>query len=75
MNLINDILLKTGVITSFAQSGGDGIPWFKNITIFDILATYLLPLIFFLGLAVYLKLRYNKRKQREDITLRAFLRD
>lgn len=75
MNLINDILIQTGVITRIAQAGtGEpAIQWFKGITIWDIIGTYIFPLIFFLGFAVYLKLRYEKRKAREEITLSPFM--
>lgn len=75
MALINEILLKTGIITELSQSGGKiEIQWFKGITFLDIVATYILPFLFLLGLSIYLKLRYNKRKLREEITLSNFLR-
>lgn len=75
MNLINDILIQTGVIARVSQDGNGeyAIQWFKDITIWDIIATYVLPLIFFLAFAVYLKLRYEKRKAREAITLSPYL--
>lgn len=69
--LISDVILKSGIITN--MSNEPGVAWFRGITIWDIVLTYLMPLSFFLALSVYLKLRYNKRRQREDITLSGFL--
>lgn len=72
-NLINDILIKAGVIKSISRGGAQPIEWFKEITVADIFVTYILPLLFFLGLSTYLKIRYTKKKARDEITLRPFL--
>jgi heme/copper-type cytochrome/quinol oxidase subunit 2 len=72
-NLINDILLKTGIITSMSIDTEVPIQWFKGIYFSDIIVTYIIPLVLLLSVAVYLKLRYNKRKQREQISLSNFM--
>jgi hypothetical protein len=72
--LINDILIKTGVITEIARGNQSDIQWFKGISSSDIIVTYILPLLFFLAISVYLKLRYDKKKARDEITMSAFLR-
>ena len=73
MNLINDILIRAGVITEISQSSIKITEWFKDITLMDFIFTYILPLVFFLALACYLKIRYNKKRVRDEITLRPFL--
>lgn len=73
MNLINDILIKAGIITEISKGGVTTIEWFKDITVMDFVTTYILPLLFFLALAFYLKFRYNKKRERDEITLRSFL--
>lgn len=73
MNLINDILIRAGIITEISQGGTKTIEWFKDITIMDFIFTYILPLCFFIALASYLKIRYNKKRNRDEITLRPFL--
>lgn len=73
MNLINDILIRTGVITEISKGGITTTEWFKDITFADFVFTYILPFIFFLALACYLKIRYNKKRVRDEITLRPFL--
>jgi hypothetical protein len=73
MNLINDILIRAGVITEISKGGIQTIEWFKNITLMDFMFTYILPLLFFLGFALYLKMRYVKKQERDEITLRPFL--
>lgn len=72
-NLINDILIKAGVIKAISIGGVQQIEWFKGITMADIIVSYFVPLLLFLGLATYLKMRYLKKKERDEITLRAFL--
>lgn len=74
MNLINDILIRAGVITEISKGGVVGTEWFKDITITSIIFTYILPLVFFLALSCYLKIRYNKKRARDEITLRPFLK-
>lgn len=73
MNLINDILIRTGVITEISKGGVQTVEWFKDVTFMSFLTTYILPFAFFLALAIYLKMRYNKRRERDEITLRPFL--
>lgn len=73
MNLINDILIKAGIITEISNGGVNTIEWFKDITFMDFASTYILPLLFFLALAFYLKSRYTKKRERDEITLRPFL--
>lgn len=72
MNLINDILIRAGIITDISNSG-QTVEWFKGITFTDFMFTYILPLAFFLAMAMYLKMRYNKKRERDEITLRPFL--
>lgn len=72
-NLVNDVLIKGGVIESISNSSVKPIKWFENITMIDIIATYIFPIMFFLALAIYLKTRYIKKKQRDEITLRPFM--
>ena len=72
-NLVNDVLIKGGVIQNISNSSIKPIKWFENITLLDIAVTYILPLIFFLAFAIYLKTRYIKKKQRDEITLRQFM--
>lgn len=73
MNLINDILIRAGIITEISNGATPQIVWFKNITFMDFAFTYIIPLCFFLALAFYLKSRYNKKRERDEITLRPFL--
>jgi len=73
MNLINDILIRAGVITDISKGGMQQVEWFKDITFIDFVFTYVLPLAFFLALAMYLKMRYTKKRERDEITLRPFL--
>jgi hypothetical protein len=75
MSLVNDILIKGKVIEDISNSVIKPIKWFENITLFDIIATYIFPLSFFLTLAIYLKQRYIKKKNRDEITLRHFMVD
>ena len=72
-NLVNDVLIKGGVIQNISNSSVKAIRWFENITLLDIIVTYILPLMFFLAFAIYLKSRYIKKKQRDEITLREFM--
>lgn len=74
MNLINDILIRAGVITDISNGGIQTVIWFKDITFTNLVFMYVLPLAFFLGLALYLKIRYNKKRERDEITLRPFLK-
>jgi len=71
-NLINDILLKTGIITEIGNGGAKRVQWFKDVTFADIVVVYIFPLLLFFGIAIYLKMRYLKRKERDEITLRPF---
>jgi hypothetical protein len=72
MNLINDILIRAGVITELSK-GNAKTEWFKGITFTDFSFTHIFPLLFFLAIAFYLKSRYNKKRERDEITLRPFL--
>lgn len=72
MNLINDVLIKAGIITDMAREQ-TGIQWFKDITPIGFVATYIIPILFFLSIAIVLKARYVRRRQRDEITLRPFL--
>ena len=72
-NLVNDVLITGGVIQNISNSSVKAIRWFENITLLDIIVTYILPLMFFLAFAIYLKSRYIKKKQRDEITLREFM--
>lgn len=73
MNLINDILIKAGVITEISKGGIVHTEWFKDITFATFISTYIIPLLFFIAFAFFLKSRYNKKRQRDEITLRPFL--
>ena len=73
MSLVNDVLIKGGIIHDISQSAGTPIKWFENITVADIVVTYIFPFLFFLAFAIYLKSRYIKKKRRDEITLREFL--
>ena len=68
--LINDVILRAGILSMLTDVR---IVWFNGITIWDIIMTYIFPLTCLLALAVYLKLRYNRRREREAITLSGFL--
>jgi hypothetical protein len=72
-DLVNEVLIKGGVIENISNSSIKPIKWFENITMVDIVLTYVFPIIFFLAFAIYLKNRYIKKKQRDEITLRPFM--
>jgi hypothetical protein len=72
-DLVNDVLIKGGVIENISNSSIKPIKWFVNITMVDIIMTYVFPIFFFLAFAIYLKNRYIKKKQRDEITLRPFM--
>jgi hypothetical protein len=71
MSLINDMLLRAGIIDELSRSE---VMWFHGIRTIDVVFTYILPLLFMLSIAIYLKIRYNKRKLRDELTLRPFLK-
>lgn len=73
MNLINDMLIKAGVITEISKGGIVHTEWFKDITVTGFVCTYIIPLLFFIAFSFFLKSRYNKKRQRDEITLRPFL--
>ncbi len=72
MSLINDVLIRTGIITEMSREPPT-IQWFKGITFEGFMATYILPVVFLLSIAIFLKARYNRRRLRDEITLRPFL--
>lgn len=72
MNLINDILLKTGALSQISGQGQAKIQWFKGIRFIDMLVSFILPLLFLLAIAFVLKARYNRKKLRDQVTLNKF---
>lgn len=72
MNLINDLLLRTGILARFSQS--ERIQWFQGLRAVDILISLVIPLFIFVILAFCLKHRYNVKKQKDQITLNNFVR-
>ena len=72
MNLINDVLIRAGIIAEIAKEPPT-IQWFKGITFGTLMTIYIIPVVFFLSIAIVLKARYNRRRLRDEITLRPFL--
>lgn len=72
VNLINDMLLRTGLLRKISQEGAERIVWFQGVTFMDIVASVLMPFMLFLSIAIYLKIRYNRKKARDSITLSNF---
>jgi heme/copper-type cytochrome/quinol oxidase subunit 2 len=73
MNLINDILIRAGVITEISKGDTRVVEWFKDITTTTVVFSFIMPLVFFLAFSCYLKMRYNKKRERDEITLRPFM--
>ena len=62
--LINDTLIKAGILSDIANTPEPVSMWFRGVNIHDVLFYILIPLIFVLSLAFVAKKRYNKRMQR-----------
>ena len=72
MNLINDLLLKTGVLVKITQQGQEKIQWFTGINFSTIFVSFIIPLFIAVIIAFSMKNRYNKKIQKEQITLSNF---
>ena len=72
MNLINNMLLRTGILENIAQSGGQEIQLFKGVQFAHILLSFILPLFILISIAFTLKARYKNKKQKDLLTLPNF---
>lgn len=72
MNLINDLLLRTGALVKITQQGQEKIMWFQGIKLSQLLVSIIIPILIFVIVAFSLKNRYDKKKQKEQITLSNF---
>ena len=72
MNLINNLLLRTGVLVKITQQGQEKIQWFSGIKLSEIFISIIIPLLIAVIVAFSMKNRYDKKKQKEQITLSNF---
>ncbi len=72
MNLINNLLLRTGVLVKITQQGQEKIQWFRGIKLSEIFISIIIPLLIAVIVAFSMKNRYDKKKQKEQITLSNF---
>jgi hypothetical protein len=73
MTLINDIILKAGLIERIGNSDRPvELEVFKGISYYKLFFTFILPLICFIFLAFILKRKYETKKRKDEITLNGF---
>ncbi len=68
MNLINDILLRTGALLQKSKE----TPWFQGVSAGDIIVSIILPILITIAIAFNLKKRYLNKKFKDQITLNNF---
>jgi len=67
MRLINDILLRTGILQQISAPDTGNI---KGIRWTDLIFSLLLPTLVAIAIAFGLKKRYMRKKERDSLTLR-----
>ena len=75
MRLINDILLRTGVLRQISAPDANVGPSLANIRWADLICSLILPLLFLIAISFGLKKRYLRKKERDSLTLRTFTRE
>lgn len=62
-SLINDVILRTGIIEKLA--GEQGVKWFSGISTLDMIFTIILPLVISVIVAFTLKQRYDRWRTKQ----------
>lgn len=70
MNLVNDLLIKSGILARIAQPEHK-IAWFAGVKAIDLIVSFMLPLIIVIIVAFMLKKRYISKKTKTELTLNA----
>ena len=66
--LINDILIKSGVLQNIINSQSQG--WFDNVNVKDLFIIVIIPLFIAIFAAFMLKARYEERQRRRKYLYR-----